>query len=271
MATNGSFKTPSTLFAEFYGKDIFSDITITYDDYEFKAHKIVLSKRSEYFKKVLEQHPVGAIELDEPGYGSAVSAMLRYIYTDHYVKHDDPQLKDWKFHLAVAAIAERYGHADLKDEALSGFAYLVEDEMHDTCWESQLKIAAEAESHGFDDIKQAALIGFDRATDNFPDVGRLLVLFEELPKYRHLDDSLERKEQTLFKLNFLELLQVPEQADRLNRQRGRAIHYLVKLAEAVLQLRVQIHSCGGVDFVTVDTLDQLVQDALSETPSAGLV
>ncbi|KAK5729189.1 hypothetical protein LTR15_002331 [Elasticomyces elasticus] len=244
-------------FAEWHGDETFSDVTLKYDGCEFKAHRIALSSG-------------GTVELDEPGEGRAVEAMVRYLYTDHYFVRQDERRTEWRFHLSVAAVAKKYQLAELRHEGLKHFDDLVEEQMLATNWRSQLEIAAEADGHDLPTVKQMALIGFNRATNEFPNMEGMLDLFKEAPGFRYLDESVKRKEMALFKIHFLTLLQVPEQAKRVDEQPGLALHYLVKLAEMLLQLRTHIASCGGTDLITVGTLDQLVQGVLNETAPAEL-
>ncbi|KAK5727698.1 hypothetical protein LTR17_012556 [Elasticomyces elasticus] len=65
---------------DMFGSEAFSDVVIKYGDREFPAHKMILSKNSEYFKKRLEDKSVSVINLDDDGKPEAIEAMLRHLY-----------------------------------------------------------------------------------------------------------------------------------------------------------------------------------------------
>ncbi|KAK3627975.1 hypothetical protein LTR56_007931 [Elasticomyces elasticus] len=257
--------------ADFFGKDIFSDVTIKFDNCEFRAHRMILSCNSKYFARILETNTSGIIALDEPGRGDAIGAMLRSVYNLIYVEDKDERRKNWKFHLRVAAVAGKYRLITLRDQALDNFNRIKVEERRHTNWWCQLEIAEEAHSLLLGSFKKAAMAGFHKLTDERTALKMVLELFEKMPRYRYLDLSVREKEMFLFNRNFLELLQVPEQASRVDEQPGLAIYYLVRLAEAVLQLRLHIASnVQPSDCITVSTLDHFVQEALKETPPAEL-
>ncbi|KAK5724077.1 hypothetical protein LTR17_013649 [Elasticomyces elasticus] len=254
--------------AEWFAKDIFSDVTIKFDNCEFKAHRMILSSRSKYFANILETNTSGVIALNEPGRGDVIGAMLRSVYNLTYYEDQDGRRKDWKFHLRVAAVAGKYRLIMLRDQALHNFNRIKVEEMRHKKWWCQLEIAEEADSLALGDIKNTAMLGFHKLTDEPTTLTTVLELFKKMPRYRHLQPSVKEKEWTLFKGRFLELLQVPEKAQRVDEQPGLSIYYLVKLAATVLKIRE--HRPDNLIGIDASVIDSFVQRMLNEKPPAEL-
>ncbi|KAK5676234.1 hypothetical protein LTS10_011046 [Elasticomyces elasticus] len=89
-----------------YGNAAFSDVTIKFGDNELKAHKFVLSQKSTYFAKIIEDNTSGVIKLD--GDSEAIDCMLLYIYQEVYQSITE-QGRTWRFHLRMAAVGEAFG------------------------------------------------------------------------------------------------------------------------------------------------------------------
>ncbi|KAK5700562.1 hypothetical protein LTR97_005079 [Elasticomyces elasticus] len=108
-----------------YGNATFSDVTIKFGDSELKAHKFVLSSKSTYFAKILEDSTSSTIKLY--GDSEAIDCMLRYIYQEVYPSMTE-QGRTWEFHLRMAAAGDTFGIPKLLIEGVSKFmSYHIRD------------------------------------------------------------------------------------------------------------------------------------------------
>ncbi|SCO91198.1 uncharacterized protein FRV6_15326 [Fusarium oxysporum] len=86
MTPQGLEEFPSSL-KEYYNKDALSDVTITCDGQEFKAHRVIISAHSKCFAKALNgdwkessERQIDIKDFD----ASVVEAMLRFMYSFDY-------------------------------------------------------------------------------------------------------------------------------------------------------------------------------------------
>ncbi|KAK4544582.1 hypothetical protein LTR36_004154 [Oleoguttula mirabilis] len=103
--------------ADLFNKDAFSDIKIKFGSRQFKAHKIVICRQSQYFNKLCgpdTQFAEGGqtvIELKEDD-EDAVYAMLQWIYTFEYDTTWAAQPRftpeAFEFHNNVHLVADKY-------------------------------------------------------------------------------------------------------------------------------------------------------------------
>ncbi|KAK3627980.1 cytochrome c oxidase subunit 1 [Elasticomyces elasticus] len=186
--------------AELFGKDTYTDVTLSYGRATFKAHKIILSQKSNYFKNRLENDldEGGVLYIDDGGDSFAIGAMLRWIYTFEYPAMGDEQ-KNWRLHLRMAEMGERFGLAELTSAAIS-------------------KILA-APVRGEQMFKET---------------------LAALPQYRHISADVEQHERTVRKEHLVAMLRTPEYRQSIGEQDGLLSEYLGQSAEALCKIKAHV-------------------------------
>ena len=115
--------------AEFFDNLAYSDVIVKFGTREIKCHKLILCTRSEHFKAMVgssakfaeSQQAVIELKDDDP---DALEAVLRYIYTSKYVKRGYKS-DDWRFHLSVSEVADKYLVKTLAEQAFDKFGLVV--------------------------------------------------------------------------------------------------------------------------------------------------
>ncbi|KAK5724078.1 hypothetical protein LTR17_013650 [Elasticomyces elasticus] len=108
--------------AELYEDHELSDVIIAFRDYEVPAHKLILSCRSTWFRAALKMNTRGFIRLHvKEDDADIVASILSWIYTSVYPPFDTEAPELWRYHLRIAAVAEKYGVATLWEAAMEKF------------------------------------------------------------------------------------------------------------------------------------------------------
>ncbi|KAK5729188.1 hypothetical protein LTR15_002330 [Elasticomyces elasticus] len=108
--------------AELYGDAELSDVVVAFRDYEVPAHKLILSCRSTWFRAALKLNTRGFLRLHvQKDEADIVASMLSWIYTSVYPPFDAEAPELWRYHLRIAAMAEKYGVATLWEAAMERF------------------------------------------------------------------------------------------------------------------------------------------------------
>ncbi|KAH6952241.1 BTB/POZ protein [Fusarium avenaceum] len=124
-ATRSSFASPNTV-ARYYNTDAFSDVAITCDGQEFKAHRVILSAHSKYFTKALngEWKESSERQLDIKDFdASVVEAMLRFMYSFDY--SNIYGTSTMAFDAQMYQIADKYDIPALKAQSKNKFEVAV--------------------------------------------------------------------------------------------------------------------------------------------------
>ncbi|KAK5700558.1 hypothetical protein LTR97_005075 [Elasticomyces elasticus] len=108
--------------AELYGDSELSDVIIAFRDYEVPAHKLILSCRSTWFRAALKLNTRSFLRLHvNENDADIVASMLSWIYTSVYPPFDANAPELWRYHVKIAAMAEKYGVATLWEAAMERF------------------------------------------------------------------------------------------------------------------------------------------------------
>ncbi|KAK5700556.1 hypothetical protein LTR97_005073 [Elasticomyces elasticus] len=208
-------------FSHLFGNEMFSDVVVKFGDREFPGHRMVLSQSLPYFKRLLEDKAVKTIRLEDNGQPDAIEALLRDLYGVFYTQNTGRE-NDWRFQLDVAAVAKQYQHSSLTSLAVADFLRVARKQM---------------------------------------DIDTVKELLRALPRYRHLDCDIKKREDAIMERYSLELLnmpeftqhfegdpgtklpdllQDPEFAKRFDAQPGQAIAYLVQFGKAFRDLGAKL-------------------------------
>ncbi|KAK3627974.1 BTB And C-terminal Kelch [Elasticomyces elasticus] len=215
-------------FSRMYGKDMFSDVVIKFGDRELPAHKMVLMNGSEYFKKLLEDKTVKTIKLDDGGRPDVIEGLLRHVYRLMYAE-DMRDLKNWRFHLDMAAAGKQYDLVHLKYYPLHWLGHFTGAKM---------------------------------------DMDMVKEILRALPRYRYVEEKLVKKlEDAITNTHSRELLELPEFSNRFDMepgarlpdllqdpdfvkrfdaQSGRAVAYLVQFGKAFKDLQDKLDEHGTI-------------------------
>ncbi|KAH9826120.1 Broad-Complex, Tramtrack and Bric a brac [Teratosphaeria destructans] len=107
---------PTLSTTDFYQDKEYSDVILKYSDRTFHAHKFIICRASEYFKKLcgpgsaFAESEAKVIELKDDTV-DALDAVLRYIYTGKYCSEEDGeeyQKRSWEFNIDVSITANKY-------------------------------------------------------------------------------------------------------------------------------------------------------------------
>ncbi|KAK3661169.1 hypothetical protein LTR56_000292 [Elasticomyces elasticus] len=108
--------------AELYEDHELSDVIVAFRDYEVPAHRLILSCRSTWFRAALKLNIRGFLRLHvNENDVDIVASMLSWIYTSVYPPFDAEAPELWRYHLRIAAMAEKYGVATLWEAAMESF------------------------------------------------------------------------------------------------------------------------------------------------------